>query len=76
MDVTMITLQEAAARTGLSVSYLRRHMHDPHRPLPHYHMGRAVRVRVVDLDAWRELFRDVSSSELDDLFERVQRDFR
>lgn len=60
-----ITLKAASAHTGMSVVFLRRHLHDQHRPLPHYHVGRAIRVKLTDLDAWLELFRDHTAGEMD-----------
>lgn len=60
----MLSLKQAAAHTGMSVVFLRRHLHDHHRPLPHYHVERAIRVKLADLDAWMELFRDHEPGEI------------
>lgn len=75
MTPDALTLQDAAVRASLSVTFLRRHLHDDHRPLPHLHMGRRVLVKATDLAAWMELFRDPVRGKMDDLMSRFRRDF-
>lgn len=55
-----LTLQEAAARSGLSVATLRRHIHDG--ALPAVKTGSRYEVTVADLDAMRVAFRQAQEN--------------
>lgn len=59
MDVVVVDTEGAAARTGLSVATLEKKRVYGDGP-PFLKMGRSVRYRLTDLDAWME--RQVVSS--------------
>lgn len=53
-----LSLQDLARYSGLSVRTLRKALHDPLHPLPHYRPGgRKVLVRRSEFDRWMARFR-------------------
>ena len=74
-DLDHLTLQEAARRSSLSVSFLRRHLHSEDRPLPHLRMGRKILVDRLALGRWLGLFADQTVQESEVLLTRFKRDF-
>lgn len=57
VDDGYLGLRALARYSGLSVRTLRRYLHDPAQPLPHYRIGGRVLVRRSDFDAWAARFR-------------------
>lgn len=70
-----LTLQEAAKRNSLSVSFLRRHMHDEQPRLPHRHAGRKILIERAALARWLDLFSDTAEDEGEARRARFRRDF-
>lgn len=58
MKKKYLTLEELASYANLSVTTLRRFVKSG---MPHYRMGRAIRVRPNDFDAWIDRFRSDGS---------------
>ena len=73
-DLNHLTLQEAARRSSLSVSFLCRHLRSEDRPLPHLRMGRKILVGRVALERWLALFAD-QVDETPTVLTRFKRDF-
>jgi excisionase family DNA binding protein len=74
VDVDFMSLQEAARRSGVSVSFLRRSINAASHPLQVYRFGRGVRVHRVDLAQWTAGFRDTERDEMDAKMARFRRD--
>ncbi len=74
-DLDHLTLQEAARRHSLSVSFLRRHLRSTDRPLPHFRMGRKILVERQAFGRWMGLFADQTVAESKVAMTRFRRDF-
>lgn len=70
-----MTLKEMGAGYSLSVSYLRRHLHDEDRPLPFHRCGRAIRIERADAARWFASFKDTEADEGTARRAQFRRDF-
>jgi len=73
-ELDHLTLQEAAKRNSLSVSFLRRHLRNPPR-LPHLRAGRKILISRIALSRWLAEFQDREADATAAAMARVRRDF-
>ncbi len=52
MEDILLTTEKAATRLGLSPSTLMKKRNTGHDPIPYLKLGRSVRYRPADLEAW------------------------
>jgi excisionase family DNA binding protein len=55
-DDGYLSLDELATYSGLSVRQLRKLLHAPSHPLPHFRVGKRVLVKRSEYDAWAQQF--------------------
>jgi hypothetical protein len=76
-DDGYLPLAELATYSGLSTRTLRRFLHDPKRPLPHYQVDGRIVVQRSEYDAWVRQFHQTGETSEDliarDLLEAMRR---
>lgn len=66
-----LSLRALSAYASMSVRTLRKWLHHPARPLPHFRVGGKLFVRRSDYDSWMDGFRKETASHLDDIVRDV-----